>query len=85
MKIYVINDDEILLDLACFLKSLGARERISRKVNVWKYDTNKFFQPWSGQKKFKCLGLKVLQVIYPAGGAQISRADPGVWHVTRKS
>ena len=80
----LINDDERLLDLAYFLKSLGARERISWKVNVWKYDTNKFFQPWSGQKKFKSLGLKGLQIIYPAWGAQISRGEPVVWHVTGK-
>jgi hypothetical protein len=30
------------------------------------------------------MGLKGLQIIYSAGGAQMSGADPGVWHVTGK-
>jgi len=38
-----INDDDRLLDLACFSKSPRTHERISRKINVWKYETHKFF------------------------------------------
>ena len=48
-----INDDDRPLDLACFSKSPRVHERISRKVNVWKYETHKFFQPWPEQEKFK--------------------------------
>jgi len=47
-----INHDDTL-DLACFSKSPRAQERISRKVNVWKYEKHMFFQPWSEQKKFR--------------------------------
>ena len=54
----LIYDDDRLVDLACFSKSPRARERISRKVNVWKYDTDKFFQPWSGRKKIKEYGFE---------------------------
>jgi hypothetical protein len=36
----LINDDDTLQDLACFSKSPTACEKISRKVNVWKYDTH---------------------------------------------
>jgi hypothetical protein len=32
----------------------------------------------------KGMGLKGFQIIYPAGVAQISRADPVVWHVKGK-
>jgi len=53
-----INVDNRFLDLACFSKSPRAHERISRKVNVWKYETHKFFQPWSEQKKFKECGFE---------------------------
>ena len=37
-----------------------------------------------GTKKFKAYGFEGLQIIYSAGGAQMSGADPGVWHVTGK-
>ena len=32
----------------------------------------------------KSMSLKGFQIIYPAGGAKMSRADPVVWHVTGK-
>jgi len=37
-----VNDDDRLLELACLSKSPRAHERISRKVNVWKYDSTSF-------------------------------------------
>ena len=81
----LINDDRLLdLRVACFSKSPGARERISRKLNVCKYDTHKFFQPRSGQRSIKSVGLKGFQIIYPAGGAQMSHGDPVVSHVRGK-
>jgi len=68
-----INDDDTLLDLACFSKSPRT------------HDTHRLFQPCSGhKKKLKSLGLKGFQIIYPARGAQMSSADPVAWHVTGK-
>jgi len=68
-----INDDDRLLDLACFSKSARAR------------DTHRFFQQWSwGGGNLKCMGLKGFLIIYPARASQMSRADPVAWHVTRK-
>jgi hypothetical protein len=32
--------------------------------------------PDLGKKSWKSMGLKGFQIIYPAGGAQMSRADP---------
>jgi len=45
-----------------------------------------FCSPGLGKKKksLKGMSLKGFQIIYPAGGAQISRADPVAWHVTGK-
>ena len=43
-----------------------------------------FSSPGLGEKKLKSMGLKGFQIIYPAGGTQMSRADPVAWHVTGK-
>ena len=34
------------------------------------------------KKSLKSVGLKGFRIIYPAGGAQMSRPDPVTWHVT---
>ena len=38
--------------------------------------------PGLSKKTLKSMGLKGFQIIYPAGGTQMSRADPVAWHVT---